>query len=314
MLKKIFRRVRKAVRDVGSFAEDNPLVTLAGLGIGLGSGIMPGGADFGLKTLLGNVGKLGSTGRNLLGGFDKVVNKGVMGDVLEQGTGILGTGQDILGALTNKDKFSGIAGIISSLITKNALEEEAAAIREERRKQQERLDLVSNKFNSFTGGSPDPNERFDVLPEGVEYILDEEGNITGRTDNITYSAQGGIAQLNMGGNPQNRMHFNMPVRRAMGGNMNGSSGIDPQIFDPSMSGKQMMNKIEENPGITSFFPPKMGMINGPGGPKDDKIPAMLSNGEFVFTAKAVDNAGGPRAMYNMMNKLDPESSKGKGIA
>lgn len=55
---------------------------------------------------------------------------------------------------------------------------------------------------------------------------------------------------------------------------------------------------------------KRGMVYGPGGPKDDKIPAMLSNGEFVMTAKAVDNAGGPKAMYNLMNKLDPESSKG----
>jgi hypothetical protein len=55
---------------------------------------------------------------------------------------------------------------------------------------------------------------------------------------------------------------------------------------------------------------KRGMVYGPGGPKEDKIPAMLSNGEFVMTAKAVDNAGGPKAMYNLMNKLDPESSKG----
>ena len=53
----------------------------------------------------------------------------------------------------------------------------------------------------------------------------------------------------------------------------------------------------------------MGMISGPGGPKDDKIPAMLSNGEFVFTAKAVKEAGGPGVMYSMMNKLDPESEK-----
>ena len=55
---------------------------------------------------------------------------------------------------------------------------------------------------------------------------------------------------------------------------------------------------------------KRGMVYGPGGPKEDKIPAMLRNGEFVMTAKAVDNAGGPNAMYNLMNKLDPESSKG----
>ena len=61
------------------------------------------------------------------------------------------------------------------------------------------------------------------------------------------------------------------------------------------------------------FPRKLGQITGPGGPKEDKVPAMLSAGEFVFTAKAVDNAGGPKAMYNLMNKLDPESSKGRGI-
>jgi len=58
------------------------------------------------------------------------------------------------------------------------------------------------------------------------------------------------------------------------------------------------------------YPRKQGMIRGPGGPKEDLIPAKLSNGEFVFTAKAVKNAGGPEAMYDMMNTLDPESSKG----
>ena len=36
---------------------------------------------------------------------------------------------------------------------------------------------------------------------------------------------------------------------------------------------------------------------------------MLSDGEFVFTAKAVNNAGGPKAMYKMMNRLDPESER-----
>ena len=53
-----------------------------------------------------------------------------------------------------------------------------------------------------------------------------------------------------------------------------------------------------------------GQIEGPGGPKDDLVPAMLSDGEFVMTAKAVENAGGPQAMYNLMNNLDPESSRG----
>ena len=54
---------------------------------------------------------------------------------------------------------------------------------------------------------------------------------------------------------------------------------------------------------------KNGMVYGPGGPKDDLIDAKLSNGEFVFTAAAVDKAGGPQVMYKLMNSLDPESEK-----
>ena len=38
MLKKIFRRVRKGIRDIGSFTKDNPLVALGGLGLGFGAG------------------------------------------------------------------------------------------------------------------------------------------------------------------------------------------------------------------------------------------------------------------------------------
>ena len=68
-------------------------------------------------------------------------------------------------------------------------------------------------------------------------------------------------------------------------------------------------------GGDDYFPRRNGMIRGPGGPTDDQIPAMLSNGEFVMTADAVKNAGGPQAMYGLMNRLDPDSSRGiRGIA
>ena len=40
------------------------------------------------------------------------------------------------------------------------------------------------------------------------------------------------------------------------------------------------------------FPPMDGDINGPGTETSDDIPAMLSDGEFVMTAKAVKGAGG----------------------
>jgi len=58
------------------------------------------------------------------------------------------------------------------------------------------------------------------------------------------------------------------------------------------------------------FPRRTGQISGPGGPKDDRVPAMLSDGEFVMTAEAVRNAGGgsrregAKKMYNLMNRLE----------
>jgi hypothetical protein len=95
-----------------------------------------------------------------------------------------------------------------------------------------------------------------------------------------------------------------PPSRANGGIMGSmNEPISYSAMDGSPTGLMTMAEGGES------FPRKTGMITGPGGPKDDKIPAMLSNGEFVFTAKAVDRAGGPKAMYNMMNKLDPESEK-----
>jgi len=47
-----------------------------------------------------------------------------------------------------------------------------------------------------------------------------------------------------------------------------------------------------------------GGISGRGTGTSDEIPAYLSNGEFVVTAKAVKNAGGSRPMYDMMNHLE----------
>ena len=66
-------------------------------------------------------------------------------------------------------------------------------------------------------------------------------------------------------------------------------------------------------GIATLEMDAGGAVNGPGGPKDDVIDAKLSDGEFVMTAKAVENLGGgnrmagAQKMYQMMNQLDPQS-------
>ena len=69
-------------------------------------------------------------------------------------------------------------------------------------------------------------------------------------------------------------------------------------------------------GQPTHFPRKIGQINGPGTGTSDSIPAMLSDGEFVFTAKAVRQAGGgsrrkgARRMYKLMKMLEGGNVKG----
>jgi hypothetical protein len=66
-------------------------------------------------------------------------------------------------------------------------------------------------------------------------------------------------------------------------------------------------------GITSIYPRKTGKIDGPGTGTSDSIPAMLSDGEFVLTAKAVRGAGkgsrreGAKKLYRMMHALEKKA-------
>jgi len=63
-------------------------------------------------------------------------------------------------------------------------------------------------------------------------------------------------------------------------------------------------------GDISYFPRRNGAIAGPGTETSDDIPAMLSDGEFVMTAKAVRGAGngsrkqGMQNMYSMMRNFE----------
>ena len=90
-------------------------------------------------------------------------------------------------------------------------------------------------------------------------------------------------------------------------------------IDESLMGGELENPYYtgggfwKDGGIAALNMDTGGAVNGPGGPKDDVIDAKLSDGEFVMTAKAVENLGGgdrlagAKQMYNMMNQLDPQS-------
>ena len=69
-------------------------------------------------------------------------------------------------------------------------------------------------------------------------------------------------------------------------------------------------------GDISHFPRKNGRISGPGTETSDDIPAMLSDGEFVMTARAVRGAGdgsrknGMKKMYQMMKTFEGRAARG----
>ena len=110
-------------------------------------------------------------------------------------------------------------------------------------------------------------------PSRVEFGLNPEGMPALSGGSPRMAAQGGIMNLNMGGMPRYNFgggvqYFNQggTVAMAEGGDMDATINI-------------------EN------FPVKDGQIDGPGTETSDDIPAMLSDGEFVMTAKAVKGAG-----------------------
>lgn len=331
----LFRRIRKLVKDVGSGAKDifenNP------------EALMIGAAMFGAPALMGKTGGTGSGGGFL--DWAKKFGTGILGQTAQtgaagqsrSGSGILGIGQGLLKGLTGGKGIEGNAGLLSliaSIMAKKAFEKE----KEGPLSKEDRLSEIDLIYDSIVGGPQKPGDRFrglhfdpvtdtsyDVKDYATnkysDFEVDSEGNIIDDSTRTLFGNEGGIVGLQAGGNPfwnRNRMSG------SLGGGMPGGAdptvegimGYNPNVVRRARGGTtagDLADTLEDNPGISQFFPRKFGMIHGPGGPKEDKIPAMLSDGEFVMTAKAVDNAGGPKSMYNLMNRLDPDSSKGRGI-
>jgi hypothetical protein len=114
----------------------------------------------------------------------------------------------------------------------------------------------------------------------------------------------------------------------------GTMGLAPQITQPFNTSAMYADLMAPPPrrlaggggvgypmaGIASLakggYPRRTGQISGPGTEKSDSIPAMLSDGEFVMTAKAVRGAGkgsrraGAKKMYDLMHQLERNASRG----
>ena len=70
-----------------------------------------------------------------------------------------------------------------------------------------------------------------------------------------------------------------------------SRGQGDIVPKPGIVGLEPMYAADGMPFMKNFMP-NGGKISGPGGPKDDLVPVMASDGEFMLSNAAVKNAGG----------------------
>jgi hypothetical protein len=172
------------------------------------------------------------------------------------------------------------------------------------------------------GDPANQNPAFNRNYTGSDYMRDNPSQFSGGLSTYTRPDQPAspIVQTPSYANiPVGQPGVIMPggVTRQPGGiaqpyNVAGLYGV-PLIYGPD---GQPRGYAKGGDAKMTHFPRKNGPINGPGTGTSDDIPAMLSDGEFVFTAKAVRNAGGgsrrkgAARMYKLMKKLEGGIVKG----
>jgi hypothetical protein len=154
------------------------------------------------------------------------------------------------------------------------------------------------------------------VPQGLERFgiqYNERGEITGSQP---FNPQP-VGPTEVAGN---YMPYTPSPYMTPSGAIGGSQPIYQPYNTASMYTNLMPPQYRANGGIASLakggYPRRTGQISGPGTPTSDSIPAMLSDGEFVMTAKAVRGAGkgnrlaGAKKMYALMHQLERNAARG----
>lgn len=142
-----------------------------------------------------------------------------------------------------------------------------------------------------------------------QYIV---GNIPGFNAPAPSPTQAGLVESPMYGNQRLLPYANYtPPPNAV-------TGRPGQVIQQPYNTASMYTFLPQTyaqGGISQAYPRRTGGISGPGTGTSDSIPAMLSDGEFVITAKAVRGAGngsrreGAKKLYRMMHALEKKAKK-----
>jgi hypothetical protein len=132
--------------------------------------------------------------------------------------------------------------------------------------------------------------------------------LTGAAEEEPQTIPPGFEDFAQGISPGAQLLANEPQRYGL--NFGGVQTLaTPEAYNP-YTFYAPPRRAAKGGSMEKHFPRKNGPINGPGTGTSDSIPAMLSDGEFVFTAKAVRGMGngsrraGAKKMYALMKKLE----------
>ena len=200
---------------------------------------------------------------------------------------------------------------------------------------QELLDMINNRYKK-------ENLKFevssDILPKekrtqkaagGLENPekadLDKDGNISSYEE-----ARGEAIEESMREQKQEGGPMSMDDQMKMAMDITDESQMDSDdemedsyldfIINEALSDEEeemLMTELQSNPQLSILFDKVLdvamefsgsGSVEGPGSEVSDSIPARLSDGEFVFTAKAVDVIGADNLM-SMMKQAEAQANE-----
>ena len=133
---------------------------------------------------------------------------------------------------------------------------------------------MNNEILGQLGQIKKTNSRNDALIAGGADVL--KSYMKSRNQKSSVKGRGNIVPGSKGG---------MAYRRER--QKTASQGITPFQYRAMQGGGALNRQM-----FAQNYMPNGGDIRGPGGPKDDVIPVMASNGEYMLSKAAVDQAGG----------------------
>ena len=195
-------------------------------------------------------------------------------------------------------------------------------------------EITEKAWISKREGYPEYNKKFynDAMKERRRELAEEENPLGARTGRRTKSTGGKMRKKYQEGGVEDQMETLMPLEEET---MEEELPLEPDeemeddyvdfLISQSLDEEEeqyLLQELESNPKLSELFDKVMevasefsgsGSVEGPGTEVSDSIPARLSDGEFVFTAKATDEIGADN-LYRMMEEAEAAADERQVVA